>query len=64
MNWKFDEVADAAYLRLSEGKIARTLQLAENVTLDVDAQGRPVGLEVLSVSKTGLDNLAAGRPAR
>ena len=64
MSWKFDTAADAAYLRIAEGNVARTLFLAENVLLDVDADGRPLGLEVLAVSTTDLRGIAACSPAR
>jgi uncharacterized protein YuzE len=64
MNWKFDSEADAAYLQMAEGSIARTVILSENVVLDVDKDGRALGLEVLGVSGTGLSGLVAGSPAR
>ena len=64
MSWKFDPAADAAYLSISAGEVARTLFLAENVLLDVDADGRALGLEVLAVSTTDLGGIAAGSPAR
>ena len=64
MDWKFDSEADAAYLQMAEGAVARTVVLSENVVLDVDKDGRALGLEVLGVSSTGLSGLVAGSPAR
>ena len=64
MDWKFDSEADAAYLQMAEGAVARTVMLSENVVLDVDKDGRALGLEVLGVSGTGLSGLVAGSPAR
>ena len=64
MNWKFDSEADAAYLQMAEGSVARTVILSENVVLDVDKDGQALGLEVLGVSGTGLSGLVAGSPAR
>ena len=64
MDWKFDSEADAAYLQMAEGAVARTVMLSENVVLDVDKDGHALGLEVLGVSSTGLSGLVAGIPAR
>lgn len=35
------------YIRLTDGPVARTLSLSESVLVDLDAEGRAVGVEVL-----------------
>lgn len=39
--------ADAAYVTLGEGSVARTVELDNGTLADVDANGRPLGLEVI-----------------
>lgn len=48
----YDPDADAAYIVVGEGPIADTDELAPGIVADFDAQGRLVGIELLSVSKT------------
>ena len=57
MKLAIDNAADALYLNLSEGAIAETRQVAPGVMLDYDAEGRVVGIEMLSLSTraTGVD---------
>ena len=47
-----DLSADSAYLALTGGQIARTVQLSPRLLVDEDRAGAPVGVEVL-----GLDSL-------
>ena len=47
----FDPEADAVYIHLGEGDVAETEEVAPNVMLDFDAEGRVVGVEVLTASK-------------
>ena len=44
-----DPEADAAYVALSAAKVARTEEVGGGILIDYDADGRPVGIEVLSV---------------
>ncbi len=46
----YDPQVKALYLRFSDNEIAETLELSESVYVDVDADGVPVGLEVLDAS--------------
>ena len=46
-----DPEADAVYIRLSDGKPHEAEEVAPNVMLDYDADGRVVGVEVLTASK-------------
>jgi len=48
---KVDREADAIYLRLADGKIVESEQVAPGIIVDFDNQERVVGLEVLNVSK-------------
>lgn len=41
--------ASYAYLR-PDGKVARTVEVSDSVMVDVDAEGRPVGVETLDGS--------------
>jgi len=43
-----DPDAKALYIQLSNADVLVTVELAENVYLDLDASGEPVGLEVLN----------------
>ena len=49
MDWKFDSEADAAYLQMAEGAVARTVMLSENVVLDVDKDGHALGLSLIHI---------------
>jgi uncharacterized protein YuzE len=49
--------AQAVYVTLAGGQIARTVQLADGVLVDEDADGHPVGLEVLTVDVLPVDEL-------
>lgn len=55
----YDPEANALYMRFSDNEIAETLELSESVYVDVDADGVPVGLEVLDASS----NLMTGLPS-
>lgn len=51
MKLTIDNTADALYLTLSEVEIQETRQVAPGVMLDYDAEGKVVGVELLSISK-------------
>ena len=53
----FDREADALYLQFSEEEIVETIELAENVYVDVDKEGNPVGFEVLGAEPELLASL-------
>ena len=54
---EYDPEANALYMRFSDDEIAETLELSESVYVDVDADGIPVGLEVLDASSNLLTDL-------
>lgn len=52
----YDPEANAVYLYIGKGKIVETEEVAPNIMFDYDAEGRVVGIEVLSARQ----NLAPG----
>jgi len=48
----YDPEADAAYLRVGEGQIARTEEVAPGIVIDFAEGGGVVGIELLDVRKT------------
>lgn len=54
MNITFDKEADAAYIyfkEIAEGEVASTISLNESVNIDLDANGKTLGIEILDASK-------------
>ena len=51
MKLEFDPEADAAYFEISPASVATTREIEPGIFGDYDADGRLIGLEVLSVSK-------------
>ena len=49
MRFEFDREADALYIRLREGRVARTIELDEGVYADLDAEKHPLGLEFIAL---------------
>ena len=43
-----DADAKALFIQLSDAEVLETVELAGNVYLDLDANGEPVGIEVLN----------------
>lgn len=43
----YDPIADALSITFRRGKVKKTLEIAPEVVLDVDAEGRPLYLEIL-----------------
>ena len=50
MRLEYDREADALYVRLREGRVERTVELAEGAYADLDAEDRPVGLELVALA--------------
>jgi uncharacterized protein YuzE len=48
----YDAEADAAYLRVGEGRIVRTEEIAPGIVLDFAADGGLVGIELIDVGRT------------
>jgi uncharacterized protein YuzE len=51
MRLEYDPEVDAAYLRLRGAAVASTEEIAPGVHMDVAADGRPVGFEILDASE-------------
>ena len=44
---EFDPEVNALYIRLGKGKVSSSEPIADNITVDLNEQGRIVGLELL-----------------
>lgn len=49
MRIRWDDESKCAYVAISEGDIARTLEVTDRVLLDLDADGNVLGIEVMNV---------------
>jgi uncharacterized protein YuzE len=54
---EYDKEADAMYIHIRKGKYDISEELAENVIIDLDKNGRILGIEVLAASKNLGDEL-------
>ena len=54
MKIEYDKDADAAYIyfkEISEGEVVQTISLNDSVNIDLDKDGRTLGIEILDASK-------------
>lgn len=54
MKITFDKEADAVYIYLkdiSQGEVDKTISLNESINIDLDKEGKALGIEVLDASK-------------
>ena len=54
MKIEYDKDADAAYIYFKEiavGEVVQTISLNESINIDLDAEGRTLGIEILDASK-------------
>lgn len=51
MKISFDRKADASYLKLSNKKIAKTIPVSDYCNVDLDSEGKVVGIELLFISQ-------------
>lgn len=51
MRIHYDKIADAMNITLRGGKVKRTIELAPEINLDLDAKGRPLYLEIIGASE-------------
>ena len=51
MKIEYDKEVDALYVRLQEKYVARTVEIEEGLNLDIDDEGRLIGLEVLDATR-------------
>lgn len=50
MKIQYDKKADAMYIYLRKGKVAKTIKINNRVFVDVDKRGNVIGIEMLDVS--------------
>ncbi len=55
----YDRDANALYIRFSTNPIEETVSLSDSVYIDVDADGEPVGFEILHATSADLADLPA-----
>lgn len=51
MEITYDQKADALNITLRKGKVAKTVELAPEVVLDLDKSGKPLYLEIIGASE-------------
>jgi uncharacterized protein YuzE len=51
MKIEYDKEVDALYVRLQEKYVARTVEIEEGLNLDIDDEGKLIGLEVLDATR-------------
>jgi uncharacterized protein YuzE len=51
MKIEYDREVDALYVRLQEKYVARTIEIEEGLNLDLDEDGKLIGLEVLDATE-------------
>ena len=51
MKIEYDREVDALYVRLQEKYVARTVEIEEGLNLDLDDNGKLVGLEILDATE-------------
>lgn len=54
---EYDEAANALYLRFTFADIDDTIVLSDSVSVDVDANGDPVGIEILHATPKELPSI-------
>jgi len=50
MKIEYDKEVDALYIRLQEKYVAKTLEIQEGINIDIDEDGKLVGLEILDAT--------------
>ncbi|MAE49489.1 hypothetical protein CMI48_01540 [Candidatus Pacearchaeota archaeon] len=54
MRIDIDKEADAAYLyfkNIAEGEVKTTISLNDDINVDLDSEGKTIGIEILEASK-------------
>jgi uncharacterized protein YuzE len=50
MNFNYDTIADAAYLKVNKGKVKKTVEMKNGVVVDLGEKGNIIGIEILNFS--------------
>lgn len=59
MQIDYDPQADAMYIRLRTGEVDDTIEAGKHIYVDVDADGIPLGLEILFTKRAlGVEDVA------
>ena len=59
MKITFDKQADAAYIyfkEISKGEVTKTISLNDSVNIDLDSEGKTLGIEIINASKNLPEN--------
>ena len=48
MKFNYDRIADAVYLNLNKGKVKETIEMNNNVIVDMGNNGKIIGIEILN----------------
>lgn len=51
MRIKYDKMADAMYIYMSKGKVAKTIKVNGRLLVDVDEKDNVLGIEMIGVSQ-------------
>ncbi|MEK7821907.1 MAG: DUF2283 domain-containing protein [Planctomycetota bacterium] len=51
MKIEYDREVDALYIRIQEKEVSRTKEVAEGVNLDIDEEGKIIGLEIVGATE-------------
>ncbi|MBI5198142.1 MAG: DUF2283 domain-containing protein [Nitrospirae bacterium] len=51
MKIEYDKEVDALYIRIQEKKVAHTRELEEGINLDLDEEGKIIGLEIIGATE-------------
>jgi uncharacterized protein YuzE len=58
MNITYDKTIDAIYIHLNKGRYAKSKKVTDDILVDVNKQGKVLGMEILDASK----NITAFKP--
>ena len=64
MNINYDKIADAIYMTLRKGKVAKTVEMEERLVVDVDKKGNILGIELLDAGNQLQKNMRNGIPVK
>ena len=51
MKIEYDKEVDALYIRIQEKKVSHTREVEEGINLDIDEEGKIIGLEIIGVTE-------------
>jgi len=51
MKIEYDKEVDALYIRIQEKHVARTRDIEEGVNIDIDDEGKVIGLEIIGATE-------------